>query len=371
MPLYHSIGGVLVSNEELIEKEALGMLERWGTARRGGEEKIEFQGGTARSTVRDAVRAQRAPDSRALREPVPFTPIGLGKPLTIEVRCTYSGSLPRLGVFDREKDLLLTTAVKSQLVYAAAPRAVNHVKKNVGKRARIDVVEAVAEGTPIVYHSPAMTDRSLTVTAEQAYDDFPDAGLSLLGGVLQGAGALPVFASASAYLVAAGTILKLAASLGKALFDGRAEFSESQAIDLFRPGKDTALEGYKLFVADEFRATELARYEFDPNGVLVAKEGGRPYDKDYPYVTLSFDGSERPELGQFVPTHASAAILDRFYNLGENRAEPASVLLDGLGLYNDLTFRQRADEAARRMYVQNVPWRLSIQKAWEEHSKFD
>ena len=46
---------------------------------------------------------------------------------------------------------------------------------------------------------------------------------------------------------------------------------------------------------------------------------------------------------KFIPTAASAALLERFYGLGDRQGSEVKSLLDAVELYNDWTFRREAD----------------------------
>jgi tetratricopeptide (TPR) repeat protein len=69
----------------------------------------------------------------------------------------------------------------------------------------------------------------------------------------------------------------------------------------------------------------------------------------------TFEGAEEP-----------LRIYLACYNALEKAKDPRSrdVLQNAMHLLDAQVSKFR-DDAARRMYVQNVPWRLSIQKAWE------
>jgi hypothetical protein len=55
------------------------------------------------------------------------------------------------------------------------------------------------------------------------------------------------------------------------------------------------------------------------------------------------DGRENEAYDKFIPTAASAALLERFYGLGDRQGSEVKSLLDAVELYNDWTFRREAD----------------------------
>ena len=88
---------------------------------------------------------------------IKFEPIGIGRPLIVEVRRVYTGSHPAPGWFSESKDMLVTSAMKSIATFNAAPRAVNFLKKGVERKTTLTQVAATSDGTPLVYYSFAMT----------------------------------------------------------------------------------------------------------------------------------------------------------------------------------------------------------------------
>ena len=61
-------------------------------------------------------------------------------------------------------------------------------------------------------------------------------------------------------------------------------------------------------------------------------------------MVISLDGRENVDYEAFTPTAASAILLDRFLGLNDGQEKPLGPLLDALKLYNDLKFREKADE---------------------------
>ena len=107
-----------------------------------------------------------------------FEPIGMGKPLTIEIRHIYTGQFPktrrvfRNGLLpDRARDMLVTSAVRSQTVAAAAPRAVNVLEQDVKPHSHWNNPSAVKRGTRLVYYSPAQLDRQTDLTLEVGFGE--------------------------------------------------------------------------------------------------------------------------------------------------------------------------------------------------------
>jgi hypothetical protein len=322
MPVYHAVANAVVSLEELRDKAA--EVEDFTTALR------ERRGATM-------TLAGVTVDSAALAGAGAFTEIGIGKPLTVQIRHVYTGRHPRAGVFSSRKDMLVTSALKSVAVFNAAPRAVNFLKKRVDARSGFSSPAATEDGTPLVFYSPAVASSSIVVTFELVFDEFPNELLSRIGATFTSLAALPVFLPASGYLVAAGTIVRIAGSLGQALFDGRPAFTLTDPLEFDVPGSHSPMADFRILCGPGFDPT---LYRFEPNRGLVSHESGKPYQGDEPYLVLSLDGAKREEYEAFTPTMAGAAVLERFFNLREGAEAGLEAFGDAMKLYNDWQFRK-------------------------------
>jgi hypothetical protein len=97
----------------------------------------------------------------------------MNKPLTIMVRHIYTGNYPKGHFLDKEKDMMLTSAMKGLVTYDAAPRAVYLLRKNVKAETNIRTVAATEKGTPLICYSPALTKPASVLTLELIFDQFP------------------------------------------------------------------------------------------------------------------------------------------------------------------------------------------------------
>src|SRR4051794_227422 len=86
-------------------------------------------------------------------ESVEPTPIGLGKPLSIRILSMYPGR-------EDQKQLLVTSAVKSRLTFEASPRAMHYVFKGVEGRHLLQP-SSDEPGSRVVYYSPSVLDDAL------------------------------------------------------------------------------------------------------------------------------------------------------------------------------------------------------------------
>jgi hypothetical protein len=338
MAMLYAVGDALVSHEELSERRD--SVRDFSVAiADGGVATLELSTGEA--THANVIT--RGDGASGAPEPNPFTPVGLGKPLAIEIRYVYTGEYPHRVLFDRTKDLLVTSAVKGLVSYDAAPRAVNFLRKDVGRNAEFATPEATEQGTPLVFYVPALTQSGTVATFEMVFDDFPRPVFDQISGAFTSAAAIPLFASKSALLLGAGSLIKLAGKAGEALFDAHPEFRASESVVFQRPGGLDSVADFRVITRSAAEAGDLAGYRVDTSGQLVHKTDNTPYNGDHPYMVISLDGREVKEYESFTPTAASAALLDRFFGIGEGRAQPADMLIDALKLYNDWKYRNRAD----------------------------
>lgn len=113
------IGAKLVSSEELEEKAALGEIDQFREAKQRGKraELRLFSGAVS------AEELATAPGKPA------FAPIGIGKPLTIEILTVYTGDAPGrfLGFLLGDPSMLVTSGARSGQSGKAAPRAINQL----------------------------------------------------------------------------------------------------------------------------------------------------------------------------------------------------------------------------------------------------
>jgi hypothetical protein len=344
------IGKVLVDGEEFAERagefDAFVASAR-AAQRKGklGDEAFRFEAGKA--LARDLrLEDKPAPKVRGAAEPteVGFQPIGIGRPLSIEILHVYAGDLPTT-VLRRTPDVLVTSAARAWTVVNAAPRALNRLAKDVGRR---QVVEfpTVASGSRLAFYSKAMTEDSTSVTVEMVADSFPDEAFEQLSGLLGKAAGLPVFASASLYLTAGSLLTRAIGALGEKLVDGRPFFADTLDILFSTPGIEAA-QPHKALLVNRGTEPEFRDYEFPPGSYeLVSKADGRlPYQGPAPYVAVAIDGQKKSSYEKFAPALATAALLDRFHHLSGSDGQLAETLYGALELYNDVAFARKAEQA--------------------------
>ncbi|MDD4255902.1 MAG: hypothetical protein PHP59_11075 [Methanofollis sp.] len=332
--LYYAQGNAIVTRDELYEKVDSGELTEFyrDLSLKKSTRSIRFSTGDL--TAENAV----APDI------VPFQPIGMGKPLTIMIREVYTGRYPQKLLGDRS-DMLVTSAVRSPFTYDARPRAMNYLAKGVSPKKRLFRPSASDEGTPVVFYSPALIERSLTLDLTIVFDDFPKAVFEKFGGLMSRAAAIPVFLPYSTYLFSAGVVTNLIGSAGEMAFDRSPEFSTSEPLDIRLPGSVPVPPGFALISddnVDRYDETFLTEYHVDGRGRVVDM-AGTPYAGNVPYIVVSLDGTPHDELSAFAPAAASAAVLSRFFGVADKQTESFEILTEGVKLYNDYAYRKQVD----------------------------
>ena len=205
---------------------------------------------------------------------------------------------------------------------------------------------ASTQGTPIIFYSPALLERSLTLDLTIIFDNFPKEIFEQVGNFFSSAAGLPIFLAQSAYLVGAGMLLKIIGDIGEAVFDGNPSFNSSDAIDIFLPGSKPMLPGFALITdsnVDQLDPNFRNNFQINSAGKVV-NSAGKEYDGDVPYLVISLDGTKSDELKDFTPTAASAAVLSKFFGVKNKQEQSLDVLLDALKLYNDFSYRKQIDQ---------------------------
>ena len=148
---------------------------------------------------------------------------------------------------------------------------------------------------------------------------------------------IPLLLPYSGYLLGAGQLLKLAGNIGHSLFDGT-EFSVTAAINLALPGSKPEPAGFRIIsTSDELR--EGWTYA---EGTGIVDAAGKKYEGDSPYIVLSLDGGQKDELNSFAPAVASAAVLQRFFQVPDGGQVAIDSVVQGLQFASDFKYRERA-----------------------------
>lgn len=306
-----------------------------------------------------------APAASALEEVAPYVPIGLGKPLTIQIRHIYTGKYPKKSTFGGSaKDIAVVSGVRDYSVFAATARALNFIEKNKKAGSHLKTPGAFVDGTPVVAYYPALTADSLTLSLEIAVDDFPQDFVNTVGNAFQSLGGIPLMLPHAGFLLGAGELLKLAGGIGNGLFDGKPEFSITEPINFDVPGSEIATADFRVLAHSD---TLQHEYSYDDKRGLIHKQTGELYKGEEPYAVISLDGRERTNLAEFAPTAASASILKRFFNLGQDVRTPIDTIVEGIKLASDMRFRNKALDVQRSLdkLPEDSPDRARLKKQYD------
>jgi len=412
VPVYNVVGEAIVTDEELIEKRrAGGDLEQFAEAIDGGSQDASVSFSTGDLTrdqvawLRSQYASAQASASNGMLllkqwrqgdtaevdrgtqipsdELVPFEKVGYGRPLTIQIRRVYTGNHPRT-LFGRGTGMLVTSAIKSEYSGDARPRAVNFLKENVDTSTVVTGPTALQQGSRLVFYTPALTDSSLTLTLEMAFDSYDPSTLEAVSGAMTKAAGLPLFASATLalgpYAVPVGVLLlagsvgtKIVGDLARGFLDRSAEFSASIDLNLAQPGEKPLTEGFKLVTEQEVSEAWRDRYRVDPDGVVRDRHTGDDYLGAVPYIVISVDGRENDRYKGFAATAAGAGLMQQYYGVGEQGAQPLEAIISGVSLYSDLKYRNEAQELAKKITAaekrHDVEGAVKLRQQWEAADK--
>lgn len=333
MPFYRAFGGELVDINEIKEREK--------GRKREIKKLYEVSRGVELHELQ-LLQSHISPESKKLQK---FVGIGMGKPMLVMIRHVYPGKHGGFGA-----DMLVTSAMKSITTFNAMPRAVNFVVNNIEKRKHLSNPCATEEGTPVVFYTPALAEDNTILSFELMLDRIPGEIFDNLSKVFKSLSGIPIFVSQSIGLFAAGIATDILKRIFKVIFNAKPVLKASENLYFNLGAAETPDAGFYL-VAEEKVEKEIRKaYEFNAKGNLVLKKNHEvEYEGDEPYMVISIDGREYgDEYKKFVPTAASAVLLEKFYNIGEGFA-PSDMLLEVVSLYNDLKFKERSDNAYKAL----------------------
>ena len=346
MPIAAAVGETLVGLDELdkVAKTSGNQLRDFVEQPEADPDFTLTLDGDVTIAAADLAKARQAKSSA-----LPYEGIGVGKPLTIVIETVYLGdypdAMPWVPYF-QGGDVLVTSAHKGFESFDAAPRAV-HLLENDAKRRASLKAKAPQQGSQLVYYSPAVTGLSILFSVELSLDrDFSKEIGDALAKAVTGAGALPVFAPAAPYLVAAGVAIPIATKAVNMLARPQTFFAEHVELNFARPGVELAQPGaLVLYGGGDDRAFD--GYKLGRN-LLLRDSEGTPYKGELPYVVISLDGTEHREFDDWSATAASAALLERFFTSNELISEALKVVSEGMVLYNDIKYQEKAAEALEK-----------------------
>ena len=342
MAILHSLGGNLVDSKEVKAKESSGALTRFdNSTKKKKNAKISFRSGTLTSRDLD--------DDGA----VAFTPIGIGRPLSMEIVTIYSGDAPKK-FLGGKPDLLVTSGAKYIHVHEAQPKAVNQLITNIEKRTYYEP-EAFTKGCPIIYYSPAVGAETILCSVELVANSFDKKGVKQLSNLLSAAAGTPIFAPSSSLIMTGSAVINIAGKIGDAIFESKPFLKDSIQIRFNTPTMQRSTARIYVVCNDKHSA-ELEAYRTIVKSsslggdkiVLEDKQTGKEYRGKAPYMVVVIDGKEKPLLEDFQPQLASAALLNKFYGSDPQKVG-TKLIKEALQLYNDHHFHQEANELKAKL----------------------
>jgi len=345
MPIHAALGETLVGLEEL--DQAATSSEKLRAFVEKPEKDPGFSlpvNGNVTIGPADLAKAVEAKSST-----MPYEGIGIGKPLTIVIETIYLGDYPDAVpwmYWEDIGDVLVTSAHKAFESFDAAPRAVHLLQEKAPRRTSLKA-KAADQGSQLVYYTPAETRQAILFSVELSVDRdlYKEVGNAFAKAVVA-AGALPVFAPAAPYLVAAGIAIPIATKAVNMLARPQTFFAKHLELNLKRPGIELAQPGCLLLSPDTDDGG-FDGYKLGPNHVL--RDGkGKAYSGKLPYVVISLDGTEQSSLEGWSSTAASAALLERFFSSGEIISDALEVVTESMVLYNDIKYQKMAVEALEK-----------------------
>ena len=342
MASFHVIGNSLVEPEELFLKNISGESSNLRTIDlRTSDLNFEF--------AASAVPLRELSTLNINRD---FSPIGIGKPLSIEIATVYTGQYKKF--LGGKKDVVVVSGVKNATTFSATSRAINIKSENVNENDFLKFA-AFDDGTPIVYYSPAFDAERMVVTFEIMFDNFDTKIFETIAGLLNSAAGIPVFMPAAAFLLGGSQLINIGSKLGDTIFSGRPNLSGSVDIQFLSPViPPTEPREYVIYNEkdkNEFENLKVGLVEVGGNKELrlLNKSDDTVYTGSAPYLIVILNGLKRQDLESFAPTLASAAILKKFYGSQDQAGEITTALQSAMQLYNDSNYRSKGDRLKKQL----------------------
>ena len=342
------LGNTLVDLNEFDEMKKFGQLGQSGHSDGSDLESISFSGG---EVLPDEVKKnfdQIKENDGNLNAINPYTPIGLGKPLSIEILTIYTGDYPN-GPFGGRKDLMLASAVKNSMTFDAAARAINKLDKKANEKTYIEF-SAMEPGTRVVFYSPALDSLNTLISFEMVIDTFEQEIFDHVSKLLTSAAGLPVFLPAANILLGGSHLLKLTGGIGNTLFAKKTFLKSGYEIKFNNAGDFDAFARHLVLCNDKdigaFKNFEskLIEENNETRFRLVHKTSREVYRGNAPYMIINLDGQRRTDLENFTPKLVSSALLQKFYGEDDMAGKLTSTIEEAMQLYNDLNYKIRAEK---------------------------
>lgn len=280
-----------------------------------------------------------------------YHPIGVGKPLSIEILSIYTGEAPST-LFGKAKDIMVVSGVKSAHTFDAAPRAINLIKRKPKDHLNI-TNSAFDKGSPIVYYTRAVDSDTLLCSFELVAETFNKKTFDSIAALMAAAGGMPIFAPAMPWLMAGSTITVMAGKLTQPLFESQPFLRDDLILHFNTPGMAITMAGH-IVICNNLHEEELMEYTpaLNPKNELVMRhrKTGDTYRGEAPYLIVNLDGRKRKALDDFTPQQASAALLKKFYATRQ-KSEMLHVFRESLTLYRDRRYQETAATLEKQLLL--------------------
>ena len=204
------IGESAITAEEFYEKVALGKLSRFRVeSAQDRAARLEFKDSSMTISEIETAPRSMIPD---------YERIGIGKPMSVQILTVYTGDVP-FKIFGKP-DLLVTSAAKGIETFDAAPRAINQIVEDIEDYQLIRP-DALTSGSPVVYYTRSLVNSTIFFSFELITETFDKNTFKYLPALFSSAAGLPIFAPASAYLLAGSFLTSILSDLAKALFNSK------------------------------------------------------------------------------------------------------------------------------------------------------
>ena len=228
--LYFGIGTALVPADQMKSLIQSPEYQSWAAAVMNGQSPLPLAIYKSGYVSAEQFKKQNKMGEQSAKTKIGnFSPIGLGKPLSIRREQVYTGDFPKginvPGVYKEQnptRAVLLSSAVKSIYTFDAQPRAINALIPGVGQKQRFTPGQAMHVGTPLIYYTPAARDQSISLQIEMKFQDFDKAAFDIFSKIFTSAGTtgslIPPFQAASSFLITTGQLIRITGEVFKSLF---------------------------------------------------------------------------------------------------------------------------------------------------------
>lgn len=294
-------------------------------------------------------------------------PIGPGKPMTIEIEDVWLGDL-----FEGERDVLILSRVKDPRDHPAGVNALNWYRTDMKPRRFLP--DDAGAGSKVVYYSPAVDAKELSVSVQIATDHaFNPSVAKQWVQAATGAAGLPAFLGAGpqgqAIVTAVGTALEIGVDLIDNLLDGDpVSLGWEMNIDAVReanfeggwvlltPDYTTVKSDGGFWVGPTTEEVKLdligEQFEVNQNGQLLWRETGKRVEEDWPYALLKVDGTPDDKLRKWKAMELTAELTTRF--LGADRGPLHTDVTEAFSAFNDVRMTQRIAAVDKKLQASDL-----------------